>query len=213
MTVQEISEDQKSDRFDIEKVARNFSESLLGDDDVNMELFVTAYEELNKFIGMLGTIFQFVQADVNSKTSNLRSLLADCPEDYCTVRNMFGFEVASSKHRGTKSLLALHRALQFIVEFMSVLAAATNEASVSEMCRRSYEKTLAKHHNWAIRQAVALASYTLPNRKTLIVSIAEYEPEESRVKEIISTVVKNAGDVYDRVHGYFERHGLQNLRI
>ena len=48
MTVQETSKDQKNDRFDIIKVADNFSESLIEQGDVRLDLFVTAYEELNK---------------------------------------------------------------------------------------------------------------------------------------------------------------------
>ncbi|CAJ0928908.1 unnamed protein product, partial [Mesorhabditis belari] len=199
--------------FDVEKVADLFEKAIVAehDSDVTLPLFVAAYEELNKFIGMLGKIFHFVQVDIRSKTTRLRELNKKEPEKYDSVDALFAHEVTSKNYQGAKSLLALHRALQFIVDFMEALASANNDSSVAEICRLSYGRTLAKHHGWAIRQAVSLAAYTLPSRKNLILCVVEEPPSEEFVKKAILRVVESGKSVFERVSIYYEKHGLHQL--
>ncbi|CAJ0572110.1 unnamed protein product, partial [Mesorhabditis spiculigera] len=199
--------------FDVVKVADLFEKALIEqhETDVTLELFVSAYEELNKFIGMLGKIFQFVQADVRAKTTRLRELSGKDPVKYESAEAMFAHEVDLKKYNGAKSLLALHRALQFIVDFMEALASSTDDASVAEICRVSYGRTLAKHHGWAIRQAVSLAAYTLPSRRQLVLCVVEQPPSDEFVKEAILRVVRSGQAVFDRLNVYYDRHELHNL--
>ncbi|CAJ0594110.1 unnamed protein product [Cylicocyclus nassatus] len=167
------------EKFRIEIVQKSFSASSeLQEEDVELGHFIDAYIELNKFIGLLGKIFHFVQVDVREKTAKLRELYQKAPT-YQSVKKMIAFEHENKDYTGSKALLALHRALEFICAFINALAESTNEDSVSLICRKTYEDTLARFHPWVIRKAVGLASYTLPSRGQLITSIQGSMPEES----------------------------------
>ncbi|KAL6731344.1 hypothetical protein Aduo_002218 [Ancylostoma duodenale] len=181
---------EKTEKFRIEIVQKCFgASSEQHGDDVDLGYFIEAYEELNKFIGLLGKIFHFVQVDVREKTTKLRQLRQKIPEFYKSVKEMVVYEHGKKDYPGSKALLALHRALEFICAFISALATSTNEDSVSSICRKTYEDTLARFHPWVIRKAVGLASYTLPSRGQLITSIQGNMPEESYVREVLSDVV------------------------
>ncbi|EPB73645.1 glycolipid transfer protein [Ancylostoma ceylanicum] len=102
-------------------------------------------------------------------------------------------------------------ALEFICAFISALAASTNYDSVSSICRKTYEETLARFHPWVIRKAVGLASYTLPSRGQLITSIQGNMPEESYVREVLSDVVSKIQVVHSRVDAIFTQYELHTL--
>ncbi|RCN27009.1 glycolipid transfer protein [Ancylostoma caninum] len=102
-------------------------------------------------------------------------------------------------------------ALEFICAFISALATSTNEDSVSSICRKTYEDTLARFHPWVIRKAVGLASYTLPSRGQLITSIQGNMPEESYVREVLSDVVAKIQVVHSRVDAIFTQYELHTL--
>uniref|UniRef100_A0A0K0DA31 GLTP domain-containing protein n=1 Tax=Angiostrongylus cantonensis TaxID=6313 RepID=A0A0K0DA31_ANGCA len=132
--------------FRIETVLKNFEAASSEDhnEDVNLVYFIGAYEELTKFIGLLGKIFHFVQIDVREKTNKLQYLWETNPDSYRSVKSMVVFENEKRHYPGSKALLALHRALEFIVAFLNALAESTNDESVSSICRRTYDDTLAR---------------------------------------------------------------------
>ncbi|KHJ91738.1 glycolipid transfer protein, partial [Oesophagostomum dentatum] len=135
----------KPGKFRIEVVQKCFgASSEIQEDDVDLAYFIEAYEELNIFIGLLGKIFHFVQADVREKTTKLKDLRQKIPAFYMSVRKMISYEHENKDYPGSKALLALHRALEFICAFISALAESTNDDSVSSICRKTYEETLAR---------------------------------------------------------------------
>ncbi|RCN30465.1 glycolipid transfer protein [Ancylostoma caninum] len=153
---------EKTEKFRIEIVQKCFgASSEQHGDDVDLGYFIEAYEELNKFIGLLGKIFHFVQVDVREKTTRLQQLRQKIPGFYKSVKEMVVYEHGKKDYPGSKALLALHRscnlcfttktykckyfsALEFICAFISALATSTNEDSVSSICRKTYEDTLAR---------------------------------------------------------------------
>ncbi|KJH42643.1 glycolipid transfer protein [Dictyocaulus viviparus] len=207
----EVVSEQPTFRIDV--VLKNFQAASSEEhmEDVGLSHFIGAYEELNKFIGLLGKIFHFVQIDVREKTNKLQHLLESDPKSYRSVRSMVMFENERRHYPGSKALLALHRALEFIVAFLTALARSTNDESVSAICRETYDVTLARFHNWVIRKAVGLAMYTLPSRGQLITSIQGSVPEENHIREILSNVVAKTQVVYSRVHTIYTDYGLHTL--
>ncbi|VDM64007.1 unnamed protein product [Angiostrongylus costaricensis] len=203
----------KCPAFRIETVLKNFEAATSEDhnEDVNLVYFIGAYEELTKFIGLLGKIFHFVQIDVREKTNKLQYLWETNPDSYRSVKSMVVFENEKRHYPGSKALLALHRALEFIVAFLNALAESTNDESVSSICRRTYDDTLARFHNWVIRKAVGLALYTLPSRGQLITSIQGSIPEEEHVRLVLSNVVAKTQVVYSRVHSIYTDYNLNTL--
>ncbi|KAK6041084.1 glycolipid transfer protein [Cooperia oncophora] len=189
--VKEDESDSKegSQKFCIEVVIKNLEASSdYHQEDVELSYFIGAYEELNKFIGLLGKIFHFVQADVREKTNKLLTLREKNPDSYRSVKSMITYENEQQHYPGSKALLGLHRALEFIAAFIAALAESTNDDSVASICRKSYEGTLSRFHNWMLRRAVSLASYTLPSRGQLIMSIHGDVPEEDHVRTILTNV-------------------------
>ncbi|PIO56196.1 glycolipid transfer protein, partial [Teladorsagia circumcincta] len=109
-------EEDKSDsceechKFRIDVVIKNFeASSEYHEEDVDLAYFIGAYEELNKFIGLLGRIFHFVQADVREKTNKLLDLREKDPNSYRSVKSMVTFENQQQNYPGSKALLGLHR--------------------------------------------------------------------------------------------------------
>lgn len=119
----------------------------------------------------MGTVFAFVNSDVVEKIGILKDFRnSDLREEYKTIQSMINYEVKNNltnvKHKpsGSRTLLRLHRALDFITDFMKSIREADREVKLSGIGSQSYDRTLAKHHPWLIRKGVHLAVYTLPTR-------------------------------------------------
>ncbi|VDK44237.1 unnamed protein product [Anisakis simplex] len=225
--------------FDIDVVSDLFQQSLNGDDDIDLSSYVAAYNELNKLddfinfirhhsyqlsqlddnfrlFALLGTVFTFVRSDVEEKESILSSLYSSDREHYATVHSMISWECrdGTPKANGSRTLLRLHRALQFVNDFLISLRDASEDAQLSWLCRRSYERTLSQYHGWFIRQGVSLASYTLPSRCIFIRKIAgtgQQTPPEERINDAIDRMVDASTMVYDRVQKIFSACDLLDL--
>ena len=90
-------------------------------------LQILAYEELFKFLNLLGTVFGWVASDIDAKMEILRGLKnGEQSEKYLTVQSMIQYEVdnnlikykAKDSSTGTRNLLRLHRALEYIAAFL-----------------------------------------------------------------------------------------------
>eukprot|EP00116_Pleurobrachia_bachei_P002491 sb/3462753/ len=155
------------------QVGNEFQNSLEGQEgDVQLNRYLAAYLELNNIFPMLGNVFKFVSKDVTQKISILETRAASQPDGYLTVRAMIKHEresgcVAKERDNGCRTLLRLHRALEFVAEFMNAIYEASEESLVNPVWD-AYNGTLAAHHTWLIRKTVGGAMYTLPTRTTLL---------------------------------------------
>ncbi|CAI2294893.1 unnamed protein product [Caenorhabditis sp. 36 PRJEB53466] len=182
-------------------------------EDVELLTFVSVYEELCKFIGMLGKIFEFVEKDVRDKIDLLKELHSADPEGYKTVLTMVEAEksIQKGKESGAVAILHLNRALEFIIEFMCATVAATNEDSIPKICKGCYDGTLAKHHPWIIRTAVKVAVYTLPSRDKLLEHIRGPHTDESAIREHIDDVVNHGKVVHARINTIYAEYELHQI--
>ena len=52
---------------------------------------------------------------------------------------------------GSRTLLRLHRALEYITEFLGHLESLEDETYLGAVSREAYEKTLMKYHPWIVQ--------------------------------------------------------------
>lgn len=137
-------------QFDPFVMISYFSKSLiksqpdLGDhDDVSLKEYIQAYEEINKFLASLGTIFYFVISDVKEKIKLLENYLENDAVNYKTILNMVQHEKSqnmlsppevSTRNNATRNLLRLHRALLFIYRYLEALASSDPKCKISHLC-------------------------------------------------------------------------------
>lgn len=124
----------------------------------------------------MGTIFGFISSDVKEKMDLLYDLLktSDDSKHFLTVKGMIEYE----KHNkllnkkdytsGSRTLLRLHRGLDFIQVFLKKIGELDDSESTAGACREAYDLTLAKHHPFLIRNGARIAIYTLPTKNVLL---------------------------------------------
>ena len=112
---------------------------------------------------------------------------------------------------GSRTLLRLHRALDFTKQFLQELVAMDNNDKVSTMAGEVYKRTLANFHPWLIRNAAKLALYSLPSRQDLIKKIAPDGIEEAVLKEKMEACIQNIDVVYLEIEKLYTKHSLHEL--
>uniref|UniRef100_A0A0N4ZMA0 GLTP domain-containing protein n=1 Tax=Parastrongyloides trichosuri TaxID=131310 RepID=A0A0N4ZMA0_PARTI len=159
--------------FNLSTVTKNFTDSLMEDnEDVCLAAYINAYKELNKVFRLLGRIFSFVESDVVNKLEILSTCLKNKPDSYVTVKTMLEYECFNQEKpldQGSRTLLRLHRALNFIILFVNGLIESHYEGTpMSTIVKDVYDKTLAEYHGFFIRKSVGLAVYTLPTTDEIL---------------------------------------------
>uniref|UniRef100_A0A7E4V4J8 GLTP domain-containing protein n=1 Tax=Panagrellus redivivus TaxID=6233 RepID=A0A7E4V4J8_PANRE len=204
--------------FDIEAVIRHLDASLVGEEDVDLAEYVVAYEELSKMFHRLGRMFTFVESDVRDKRDILKRLNQSDPEKYATVISMADYEVpepaTKPKDIGARTLLRLHRALDFIVVFVEAVHLSQPDSNVGRLLADAYTKTLAHHHGFLVRKAVGLATAFVPSRSVLIQVIfghGDEPPSDELVDREAKRFVASVKGVYDRVQAIYEQKSLLEL--
>uniref|UniRef100_A0AC35TGP6 GLTP domain-containing protein n=1 Tax=Rhabditophanes sp. KR3021 TaxID=114890 RepID=A0AC35TGP6_9BILA len=209
---------QNEQHFNLDKVIDHFEQALNGNEDIFMEQYLEAYRELNKIFGILGRIFGFVESDVTEKVAILDTFLANDKANYSSVGTMIKHECHSNqcpKGNGSRTLLRLHRALQFIILFVEGLKnSQDNGMAISTVCKTSYDKTLANYHGFFIRKSVAVAVYTLPSREYIIKGFFTHADEDvsNQTIHILADKFKRVGqNVYDRIQEMYTHNNLLEL--
>ncbi|XP_018577644.1 ceramide-1-phosphate transfer protein isoform X2 [Anoplophora glabripennis] len=167
---------QNNEKFDIKIVYDKFEAALHEEDDIHLQFYLESFEELNKFFTLMGTVFGFVSKDLKAKMDILNEFLKDSnkSENFITVKKMIEYEKQNELLNkkgytsGSRTLLRLHRGLDFIQLFLKKLGDLRDEESTSSACREAYDQTLAKHHPFVIRNGAKVAIYTLPTREILL---------------------------------------------
>jgi len=217
----DINETDKQD-FDLELVGECFDRCLKEDKTIGFEEYIAAYKELCRFFNLMGRIFGFVAEDIEEKIATMEALIHDKPEKYATVQIMLDYEVTNNLARskiktskeglgfsGTKTLLRLHRSLEFILEFMRRMGDGTDDSKTSQIASDVYDETLAKYHYWIIRKMAVFAMFTLPNRKELVRKMCKQSYEEAQ--KLVVTAAANGQKVYDQTDKLFEQFELTDI--
>ena len=149
-------------------------------------------------------------------------LESDVGDHYKTVEKMIEYEVAngvtassadaSGQESGSRTLLKLHRALEFLILLFSEMAqsSADGTETFSALVARAYNATLANHHPWYVRSAVAVAVYAVPSRSSLVQRL-DHEGSEERIIDQLNAAVLAMQPVYDRVQTLYAENDLLQL--
>ena len=184
---------------------------------------------MHRFFHSLGTVFSFVAKDVDSKIAILESYRSD-PEtgaNYETFQSMIKYEESEQllqdqkRPSGARTVLRLHRALQFFSEFMDELAKVSGSCATSHLARDCYRKTLAPYHSWLVQKSASLAMYTLPSRDQLLSrSFAPSDGQDDdqnssdnweHQSKTMNDLAAQSRQVYDLVQNLFEENRLLDL--
>ncbi|KJE98240.1 hypothetical protein CAOG_08233 [Capsaspora owczarzaki ATCC 30864] len=179
--------------------------------------FLDAYFELSKVFDHLGRAFKFVTADVVEKIDILRKHHELRENAHSTLDGMLRHELENNLtdttssgglRSGSRTLLRLNRALEFILAFFDRMIEAKEDAACSTLAGEAYANTLSKHHGWAVRSAVNLALYTLPSLSELIRRL-----DVSRDDGIayLKRIVASVRPMYDHINGLYTTHDLHSL--
>lgn len=201
--------------FDLRIVHDHFDRALVQTDDVDIKAYLDAYNELYKFFQLMGSVFSFVSSDLKQKIDVLAELQSKDCDNYRTIKSMIEFEKStkllerSDYVNGARTLLRLHRGLDFIKDFLRQLGDISDGDKTSGCCQDAYNKTLAKHHPWMIRKAAVVAMYTMPTRDILFKKVCGNNVQ--RNIDVLPKMLEVTADVFDRTHKLYDAHELHGL--
>lgn len=173
-----------------------------------------------RFFKLTGRLFGFVAKDLEHKISAIElRQQSDKGQHYMTAEKMIQYELncpalvhkGSNKlsHSGTRTLLRLQWALEFILEFMSRITKCSDHDRTSKIATEVYEQTLSKHHPWLTRKMAAIAVYLLPSRKDLIHVMCKQDYQT--VLQLLDKVVVSGKHVYDLTEKLYIDHDLLDI--
>ncbi|KAK3580052.1 hypothetical protein CHS0354_028623 [Potamilus streckersoni] len=203
--------------FDLEFVLHALQRCYLNDGTVLLSEYLTAYHELCRFFKLTGRLFGFVARDLEGKIRVLEMMQkADESQNYQSVQSMLEYECGrGTAHTndflpsGSRTLLRLHWAMEFIVEFMDRVCKSTDDDTTSQIAAEVYKKTLSNHHPWFTRQIAALAMHLLPSRKQLIQVMCKQDYET--VLQLLNRVVESGRQVYNTTQALYAERNLLNI--
>ncbi|KAK1129357.1 hypothetical protein K0M31_019091 [Melipona bicolor] len=201
--------------FDLRLVHDHFDRALLQDDDIDLKAYLDAYNELYKFFQLMGSVFGFVSSDLKEKIQILNDLMNKDDQNYTTIKSMIQYEKENKIldkgdcTNGARTLLRLHRGLDFIREFLRQLGELSDSDKTSSCCQDAYNKTLAKHHPWVIRKAAIVAMYTMPTRELLFKKVCGIDVQ--RNVDVLPKMLEVTADVFNRTHNLYDVHQLHSL--
>lgn len=142
-----------------------------------------------------------------------------CNPAYLTIQSAIEYETKENllkdtkRQSGARTILRLHRALEFLSSLMLNLSRLTDEEETAPAARDAYSNTLSKHHPWTIRTIASFAMRTLPHKKILVESVLgkEHSGNETAVNEkmlMLANVTENLFNVVDK---FYEENDIKDL--
>ncbi|XP_038052920.1 ceramide-1-phosphate transfer protein-like [Patiria miniata] len=173
--------------FDFKHLLDEFTASKTPEHYILMEHYVNAFNDLSRFFVLMGTAFGFVSKDINEKVGILKAHRAENPDHFVTIQSMVAYEVENNLTQaktpsgllsGSRTLLRLHRTMDFVAKFLGRLQDMKDDEYTSKPAAEEYNRSLGKFHPWMIRKIAGLAMYTLPTRAVFIRKYCKQEKEE-----------------------------------
>ncbi|XP_063902226.1 ceramide-1-phosphate transfer protein-like [Zophobas morio] len=141
--------------------------------EIKTELFIGAYRQLASFFSICGSGFTFVTSDITAKLKLIEKCNheRDAPNGNDTLQSMVTYEkqnglLKNDKKNGSRNLLRLNRALQFIGFLIRGLLDSDRPTHLVAL--DAYNDSLAPFHSWAIRKTVGFAVYAIPSKDILL---------------------------------------------
>jgi len=207
--------------FSLELLTQHFKDSTAAP-GLCLASYVKGYREVYKFLNLLGTVFGWVGSDVWAKIVQLEKYLAgEEKEHYQNIKVMIEYEVEhdliKTKKKddpsGSRTLLRLHRALEYIIAFLHKLDDIQDADLCSVISVEAYEATLMKYHPWVVQKAAKLAMKLLPTKGGLILKVHP-EGSEEGIKKTLENFPKAVSAMraaYDAMHVHYEEKNLLDI--
>jgi len=207
--------------FSLELLTQHFKDSTAAP-GLCLASYVKGYREVYKFLNLLGTVFGWVGSDVWAKIVQLEKYLAgEEKEHYQNIKAMIDYEVEhdliKTKKKddpsGSRTLLRLHRALEYIIAFLHKLDDIQDADLCSVISVEAYEATLMKYHPWVVQKAAKLAMKLLPTKGGLTLKVHPEGSEEGikRTLENFPKAVSAMRAAYDAMHVHYEEKNLLDI--
>lgn len=172
-----------------------------------------------RFFALMGSIFSFVSSDLVDKVNILNSFLEDEATSYqfATCKSMMEYEKSNNLLEkqnyvsGSRTLLRLHRGLDFIRKFLLKLSELNENDNTAKACKQVYNETLANYHTFWIRQGAYIAMVTMPNRRDLLSRVCPQEEQLAQTLQLLPDALEVMSKVYDRMENLYTMHDLHSL--
>ncbi|EFX74206.1 hypothetical protein DAPPUDRAFT_231317 [Daphnia pulex] len=205
-------------KFDLQYLHVQLSAVYENTHKLDMDSYIKAYNEFNKFFRLMGTVFGFVSSDVTSKLEILQTFRQGSNgHHFQTIEDMIIHEENENKFSDSKyisasrTLLRLHRALLFIALFLEELFQLKSEDKLSSACQKTYSSTLGQYHPWIIQKAAIMAMYALPTKQGLLHRIKSPDETEEHYNELLPKAVDAMKEVYNRTQKLYQEHNILEL--
>ncbi|KAI0989310.1 hypothetical protein GJ496_003919 [Pomphorhynchus laevis] len=193
---------------------------------------------LLRFIYSLGRLYGFVASDMLSKVKDISAKLKSDRINYATVQKMIQYECGDKNDQhGTRQFLWLHRANEFVVEFLQALRANvlfhnkhqfTKEEIDWKQCEyildqwkdkethdivwNVYMATLSKHHSWITHQIVHVASYATPSSKEMLkIFGGDSKTNLLQLNKLTVEIIDKARQDFVNLDAYLEKMNVRLL--
>jgi len=209
----------KEGEFSIVSLETNFEQSL-SHSGLRLDNYVAGYWEIYKFLNLLGSLFSWVSADIAAKLETLQEFLSSEKKNhYVTISSMIDYEVEQGliendrMNCGSRALLVLHRALEFVIEWLNEIAEVDADGRVSDVTKIAYNKTLKKHHPWLVQKGAKLAMGLLPTKAALYEKLSQAggEQEMEEVKKNLTKATTAMNSVYLETEKLYKVKGLMEI--
>jgi len=204
--------------FDLDFVFSELTACYEKTKSLDMDSYIKFYSEFNKFFTLMGTVFGFVASDVTSKLDILQNFRDGTNGDkFTSVEEMIKFEkrenlLVDSKYvSGCRTLLRLHRALQFLALFLEEVGQYKMEDNLAAGCQKAYNMTLSQYHPWIVQKTALVAMYALPNKRGLLDRIKHPDETEQYYTELLPKTVSAMKEIFYRTQKFYEDHDLLAL--
>lgn len=132
-----------------------------------------------------------------------------------TVKSMIDYERTADLLQkkgyvsGCRTLLRLHRGLDFTRDFLRKLSHLKCDEKTSDACKVSYQETLAPYHTFLIRKGAEIAmAMGLPTRDDLLTKVCK---DVNMSIEKLPEMLKYTDVVYERIQVFYEKNDLLAL--
>lgn len=205
--------------FDLQLVLDGFSECRGEDGQLYLDAYLRAYSELNKFLQLLGTIFNFVSHDIQKKVTILQCYRKGGAGDYYySIQSMIEYEqennllTCTDPQSGSRTLLRLHRGLEFISGFMGEIHKAADSAGLGSTTSEVYSRTLAKHHNWVLAKTIGAVLLMMPTKQTIIDKMTGgVAAVRAHNEALMPKVIEVMNSVYNLTQKLYEDYNILDL--
>ncbi|CAF0862861.1 unnamed protein product [Didymodactylos carnosus] len=179
----------------------------------------------SSFISSLGAVFDFATKDIHNKLAIIDEHLSLDSVNYATIQKMVEFEMRTGRYKtkqkhlepgkplpnGCRTVLRLHRALNFIKLLLDETRRAPIDADMDTIAWNAYQETLGTHHPWIIQKTVhAAIKLTAPSREMFIEKLLQDRKMDELVM-ILADLVQACDTIDKTTEDLFKTNNLLNL--